>query len=88
MAIGDPDVGDLTDRVVRALRRRMFVCDTGGVLNRVVHFYHYRDFDHRDSVRQAVAADKAWQEQYLDNSRRTLSMQVSTLLTLSCIHCA
>ena len=42
------------------LRRRllpflgMFTCDTGGVLNRVVHLYHYNDFDHRDKVRSLV----------------------------------
>lgn len=39
----------------------MFTCDTGGLLSRVVHFYHYDDFDHRDKHRAMTAANKEWQ---------------------------
>ncbi len=39
----------------------MFTCDTGGLLSRVVHFYHYDNFDHRDKHRAMTAASKEWQ---------------------------
>ena len=57
----------------------MFSCDTGGVLNRVVHFYHYNDFDHRDAHRAAAAASREWQEGYLAHSRPCCSQQDSNI---------
>ena len=39
----------------------MFTCDTGGLLSRVVHLYHYNDFDHRDKHRAMTATNKEWQ---------------------------
>ncbi|GAB4816440.1 hypothetical protein N2152v2_003486 [Parachlorella kessleri] len=57
----------------------MFTCDTGGVLNRVVHLYHYRDFDHRDKHRAMSAANHDWQDGYLAHSRPCLLQQESTI---------
>ncbi|KDD75654.1 hypothetical protein H632_c566p1 [Helicosporidium sp. ATCC 50920] len=56
-----------------------FACDTGGVLNRVVHLYHYRDHDHRDACRRAAAQSQEWQNDYLANSRLHVSMQASSM---------
>lgn len=56
----------LTNETVE-LRKRllpflgMFTCDTGGLLSRVVHLYHYNDFDHRDKHRAMTATNKEWQ---------------------------
>jgi hypothetical protein len=57
----------------------MFTCDTGGTLNRAVHLYHYRDFDHRDSHRAASAASSEWQNGYLAHSRTCLAHQESSI---------
>jgi hypothetical protein len=32
----------------------MFTCDTGGALNRIVHFYAYTDLGERDKARRAL----------------------------------
>ena len=58
---------------------RMFTCDTGGCLNRIVHFYHYSDFSQRDAARQAAAASAEWQEEYLPHSRRCVAHQHSSI---------
>ncbi|KAL4857838.1 Protein NipSnap 3A [Chlorella vulgaris] len=57
----------------------MFTCDTGGALNRAVHLYHYRDFDHRDLHRAASAASSEWQNGYLAHSRTCLAHQESSI---------
>eukprot|EP00887_Chlorella_sp_A99_P002796 scaffold6.g2796.t1 len=57
----------------------MWMCDTGGVLNRVLHLYQYGDFDHRDRCRSAAAASEEWQQQYLSHSRRAVAHQESTI---------
>lgn len=57
----------------------MFTCDTGGVLNRVVHLYHYDNFAHRDKHRAMSAANKEWQEEYLAFSRPCLLSQESSV---------
>ena len=48
-------------RALTHAARSFFVCDTGGVLNRVTHFYAYESLAQRASVRQALAADRVWQ---------------------------
>jgi NIPSNAP len=59
----------------------MFVCDTGGIMNQVTHFYHYRNFEHRDQVRRILAQHQDWQSDYIDASRTTVSNQVSISYT-------
>lgn len=57
----------------------MFTCDTGGALNRVTHFYHYRDHSHRDACRRGAAESRAWQDDYLTASRRCVTSQASSI---------
>jgi hypothetical protein len=57
----------------------MFTCDTGGALNRVIHFYHYDDFDQRDLVRRAAASTPAWSSEFIPKSRKYVSHQESTI---------
>ena len=57
----------------------MFTCDTGGTLNRVLHFYHYDDFDQRDAARRAAAKTPAWSEKFLPTSRQWVSHQESSI---------
>ena len=33
----------------------MFTCDTGGALNRIVHFYAYTDLAERDKARRTLS---------------------------------
>lgn len=54
----------------------MWTCDTGGVLNRVLHLYEYDNFDQRDSCRKATVDSVEWQQQYLANSRKAVEQQV------------
>lgn len=68
-----------------ALRKRLnpgflgfFTCDTGSMLNRVTHFYHFQDLNERERVRKAMAANPEWQ-QFIDESRPGLQMQESML---------
>lgn len=74
----------LTNETVE-LRKRllpflgMFTCDTGGLLSRVVHLYHYNDFDHRDKHRAMTATNKEWQDDYLAFSRKCLITQESSI---------
>lgn len=53
----------------------MFTCDVGGGLNRVVHFYHYKDFDQRDAMRAAAAKDPRWSA-FVAESRKHVAAQV------------
>lgn len=57
----------------------MFTCDTGGTLNRVLHFYHYDNFDQRDAARRVAAKTAAWSEEFLPSSRQYVSHQESTI---------
>ena len=57
----------------------MFVCDTGGTLNRVLHFYHYDNFDQRDAARRTAAKTPAWSSDFLPKSRQYVSHQESTI---------
>ena len=57
----------------------MFMCDTGGTLNRVVHFYHYRDFSDRDAHRAAAAASSPWQDGYLASCRSCVERLESSI---------
>lgn len=56
-----------------------FSCDTGGVLNRVLHLYQYDDFDHRDRCRAAAGSNPEWQQDYLARSRLCVERQDSTI---------
>lgn len=58
---------------------RMFTCDTGGALNRVIHLYHYNDFDQRDLARRAAASTPAWSSEFIPNSREYVTHQESTI---------
>lgn len=62
-----------------------FTCDTGSVLNRVTHFYHYKDLDERERVRKTMAENPEWQE-FIDKSRPGLQMQES-MLFLQAVEC-
>eukprot|EP01025_Chloroclados_australasicus_P034482 TRINITY_DN3521_c0_g1_i3.p1 TRINITY_DN3521_c0_g1~~TRINITY_DN3521_c0_g1_i3.p1 ORF type:complete len:259 (-),score=21.41 TRINITY_DN3521_c0_g1_i3:323-1099(-) len=44
----------------------MFTCETGGILNRVIHFYYYEDLEVRDKVRGALARNEQWQNYLLE----------------------
>lgn len=67
---------DLRQRLLPFLG--MFTCDLGGTLNRVVHLYHYNDFDERDSTRRAAAQDPQW-KQYVHDSRNFVAHQESSV---------
>lgn len=56
----------------------MFTCDTGGPLNRVLHFYHYDGMEERDTTRRNAAKDSDWQE-YVAQSRQYVAHQESSL---------
>ncbi len=55
------------------------MCDTGGVLNRVTHFYSYPSLAARADVRVALAADQQWQKDYIDRARPFVAHQVRVL---------
>ena len=57
----------------------MFTCDTGGVLNRVLHLYWYSHYGQRDAARAAAAQSAEWQEDYLPHSRLCVSHQESSI---------
>lgn len=38
----------------------MFTCDIGPCLHKVTHYYHYKDFDERDAVRERAAKNPEW----------------------------
>jgi NIPSNAP len=46
----------------------MFTPETGGALNKVYHFYAYRDMAEREVVRQAMVDRDKWLR-FLDKSR-------------------
>jgi hypothetical protein len=51
------------------------VCDAGGVLNRVTHFYSYDSLAQRAAVRQTLAGDAEWQRDYIDQARPYVAHQ-------------
>ena len=50
------------------------MCDTGGVLNRVTHFYTFPSLAARAQIRKALAGDAQWQS-YIDQARPFVSHQ-------------
>ncbi|WIA12449.1 hypothetical protein OEZ85_012484 [Tetradesmus obliquus] len=60
----------------------MFTCDTGGDLNEVTHFYHYKDLEQREAVRAAAAKDAQWQA-FIDASRPHVAKQESRIMVES-----
>jgi hypothetical protein len=64
--------------------RGMFVCDTGGVLNRVTHLYSYDSLEQRADVRRALAADAQWQHSYIDAAREFVAHQARALPGAAC----
>lgn len=58
--------------------RSMFTCDLGGSLNRLVHLYHYEDYDARDAARKAAAGTPEWRD-FVDTSRQHLEQQVGSM---------
>jgi hypothetical protein len=56
-----------------------FLVETGGQLNRVVHFWEYDDLDHRTAVRKMLAGDKGFGE-YFSQIRPWLAFQTSVLV--------
>ncbi len=58
------------------VRHSMFTADTGGVLHKVHHFYHYCSMEERATVRRALAASGEWQQQYIDRARPLVAHQV------------
>lgn len=73
------DYKDLRSKLLPFLG--MFTCDTGGTLNRVIHFYSYKDLAERDAARMGAAADEQWQQEYLARSRLTVAHQTSHIMT-------
>ena len=57
----------------------MFTCDTGGTLNRVIHLYHYNDFDQRDATRKTAANTPAWSSEFIPKSREYVAHQESSI---------
>ena len=53
--------------------------ETGGVLNRVVHFWEYDDLDHRSAVRAQLAGDEGFVD-YFGQIRPWLRQQSSVLV--------
>ena len=47
---------------------RMYTPETGGILNRMVHFYAYESLDHRDKCRKAMLQEQQWSD-FLQRSR-------------------
>jgi hypothetical protein len=54
--------------------RSFFVCDTGGVLNRVTHFYSFPSLAARADIRKSLAANAQWQS-YIDQARPFVAHQ-------------
>mmetsp|Transcript_32859 Transcript_32859/g.72584 ORF Transcript_32859/g.72584 Transcript_32859/m.72584 type:complete len:271 (-) Transcript_32859:35-847(-) len=57
----------------------MFTADVGACLHRVTHFYHYKDFDERDALRGAAAADERWQK-FIELSRPHVQYQENKVM--------
>lgn len=57
----------------------MFTCDTGGVLNRVLHFYYYKDLETRDIARRGAASNIEWRDEYIPHTRQFVSQQESSI---------
>eukprot|EP00200_Dunaliella_tertiolecta_P012987 CAMPEP_0202369310 /NCGR_PEP_ID=MMETSP1127-20130417/1172_1 /ASSEMBLY_ACC=CAM_ASM_000462 /TAXON_ID=3047 /ORGANISM="Dunaliella tertiolecta, Strain CCMP1320" /LENGTH=259 /DNA_ID=CAMNT_0048964931 /DNA_START=62 /DNA_END=841 /DNA_ORIENTATION=- len=56
----------------------MFSCDIGA-LNKVTHFYSYKDYDERDQVRARVAQDARW-KRYVNEGRKHVVHQTSKIM--------
>jgi hypothetical protein len=56
-----------------------FLVETGGALNRVVHFWEYDDLDHRTAVRKSLAGDEGFIS-YFSQIRPWLHSQSSVLV--------
>jgi hypothetical protein len=63
----------------------MFTCDLGGSLNRLVHLYHYEDYDSRDAARKAAASTPEWRD-FVDTSRQHLEQQVGSMHSTAAAH--
>lgn len=59
--------------------RSFFVCDTGGVLNQVTHFYSFPSLAVRAGIRSTLAANKEWQR-YIDQARPFVAHQESMIM--------
>lgn len=55
----------------------MMTPETGGVLNKVVHFYAYEDFDRRHAARKAIAKHPEWQSFLAESRKHVLGPQES-----------
>ena len=57
----------------------MFSTDTGDTLNRVVHMYHYPDWESRDAARRKAAQTAAWATEFIPASREFVTHQRSSI---------
>jgi hypothetical protein len=73
--VGSSSAAVVTSDSSRVFCYSMFTAETGGTLSSVHHFYLYRSFAHRASVRQALSQDAGWQR-FIDASRPLLTEQV------------
>lgn len=55
------------------------MCDTGGVLNRVTHYYTFPSFPARAVVRKELAENAEWQG-YIDRARQFVAHQESMIM--------
>jgi len=58
----------------------MFTCDIGADLNKITHFYHYKDLAQRDAVRQAAGSNPQWQA-YISSVRPHVLAQESSIMS-------
>ena len=84
VSIGNFKMNMLVSSFNFVLTCRMFVPETGGVLNKVMHWYAYDDFDHRDKVRREMAARPEWQQFLRDSRPHVLGPQVLDLARCDC----
>jgi hypothetical protein len=56
-----------------------WMTEVGG-LNEVVHLWHFTSLAHRNEVRKALKADKAWAAEYLAPTRHMVAAQTNELL--------
>lgn len=57
----------------------MFAADAGGNVSRVIHLYHFPDYNARDAARRAAAVNPCWQR-YTDAARECIQQKESTIL--------
>jgi hypothetical protein len=64
----------------------MFTPETGGKINKLIHFYAYDDMTHREDVRQEMMDRDKWLR-FLDQSRpHVVAPEVSHAQTLLSTH--